>query len=277
MSPQAPKVLFVGDYWHSDFRTLIANPGCVATLVPTEQLSDEHLSDSSFDLVILAAARRDQFSHEWVESIRSKLAPTPLVALLGAWCEGEQRSGEPWPGVPRVYWHQWRGRFDFFLKQLASDQVCDWQLPATANQADGVMNPKLATAGIVSDGEIVVGVSAVADMHYQMVADALQVFGAPHFWIEHRQLEVSAFERPSLIVVDGDTWNQDLKARINWLRKDLSINAPIVLLLNFPRPSDLPRLHAMGITEVVSKPFQLSDLAMAVERVNRGVGFQPVQ
>ena len=276
MSPQTPKVLIVGDYCHSDFRTLVANPACVTTLVSTEQLSDEHLADSSFDLAILAAARRDQFSHDWVESIRSKLAPTPLVAMLGSWCEGEQRSGEPWPGVQRVYWHQWRSRFDFFLKQLASDQICDWQLPATANHADGVINPSLKNAFGTPEREAIVGVSAVSEMHYQMVADALQVFGAKSFWIEHRQLENLAIEQPSLIVVDGDSWNQELKSRIDWLRNDLKIDTPIVQLLNFPRPSDLPALHTVGIAEIVSKPFQLSDLALAIERARNAHQFKPV-
>ena len=73
-------------------------------------------------------------------------------------------------------------------------------------------------------------------------------------------------KQPSLIVVDGDSWTQELKSRIDWLRIDLKIDSPIVQLLNFPRPSDLPALHAAGIIEVVSKPFQLSDLALAIER-----------
>ena len=266
MSPATPKVLLVGDYWHSDFRTLIANPACATTLVPAEQLSDEHLADSSFDLAILAAARRAQFSDEWIETIRCKLAPTPLVAMLGSWCEGEQRSGEPWPGIQRVYWHQWRNRFDFFLKQLAADQICDWHLPATASHADAAINPNLKNTFAINEFKMPVGVSAVSEMHYQMVADSLQFLEARPCWIEHRQWENSAIEQPSLIVVDGDSWNQELKSRIDWLRNDLKIDSPIVQLLNFPRPSDLPALHAAGITAIISKPFQLSDLALAIER-----------
>ena len=272
MSQQTPKVLIVGDYWHSDFRTLILNSACATTLVSTDQLSDEHLTDPSFDLAVLVAARRDQFSHEWVETIRGKLAPTPLVAMLGSWCEGEQRSGEPWPGIQRVYWHQWRSRFDFFLKQLAADQVCDWHLPATANHADTVSNPNLENACEITEHELVVGVSAVSEMHYQMIADALHFFETKPFWIERRQRQDSAIEQPPLIVVDGDSWSLELETRIDWLRNDLKIDSPIVQLLNFPRRSDLPALHAAGITEVVSKPFQLSDLALAIKRAKMTTG-----
>ena len=266
MTIQAPKVLLTGDYWHADFQALIASSACVTTLIPTEKLSDEHLADPTFDLVILAASRREQFSHEWVESIRGKLSPTPIVALLGTWCEGEQRSGEPWPAVQRVYWHQWRGRFDFFLRQLESDEVCDWQLPPTANQADKLMNLSAKDTYGFSDRRLIVGVSAVSDIQYQMIADASHPFGAETYWIQRQQWDGSTDEQLSLVIVDADTWNHEVQARVLWLRNDLKIDSPIVLLLNFPRQSDLSAVHAMGITEVVSKPFQLSDLALAAER-----------
>ena len=266
MTSPIPKILLVGDYWHSDFRTLITHSACTTTLVPTEQLSDEHLADSSFDLVILAAASRDQFSPAWVESVRNKIAPTPLIALLGAWCEGEQRSGEPWPGVPRIYWHQWQNRLDFFIQQFALDQTNNWQLPATANQADQIANLDIKNISNLGERKLTIGISAVSDVHFQMVADASRALKTEPVWIEPDQTTTFADQQFSLVVVDGDSWNQDLQSRINWLRTDLKINSPIVLMLNFPRPSDLPSLHYEGITEIVSKPFQLSDFGTAINR-----------
>ena len=161
MKTKPTKVLLTGDYWHSDFRAVLTSMDCVTTLVPTEKLSDEHLSDASLDLMVLAASRRDQFPHEWVESIRGKVSPTPLVALLGTWCEGEQRSGESWPGVQRVYWHQWQSRFAYFVQQLRADQPCDWQLPATANLADSVKNADATSTYKTTSPNLVIGVSAV--------------------------------------------------------------------------------------------------------------------
>ena len=263
MTTKQTKVLLSGDYWHSDFRSLLPSMNCVTTLVPTEKLSEEHLADASFDIVVLAASRRHQFSHEWVESIRGKASPTPLVALMGTWCEGEQRSGEPWPGVQQVYWHQWQNRFDRFIQQLTSDQVCDWQLPATANHADSVVNFDSTS---VSTSRLTVGISAVSDMHFQMLADAAQTVAAKTVWIEGQHFHPAVLDQLSLVIVDADSWNHDVQARIQWLRTDLKIDTPIVLLLNFPRQSDLQALNAVGISEVVSKPFQLSDFALAVER-----------
>ena len=264
MAIKPTKVLLTGDYWHCDFRALIPNADCITTLVPTEKLSDEHLIDASFDLIVLAASRRNQFSHDWVEAIRGKASPTPVVALLGTWCEGEQRSGEPWPGVQRIYWHQWQSRFAQFVRQLRSDQVCDWQLPATSNHADSAMNFDSPNKPPTSDSRLIVGVSAVSDIHYQMIADASQAVAAELHWLE-RQPSDESFEQLSLVVVDADSWNRDVKDRIQRIRNDLKIDTPIVLLLNFPRQSDLIAISAMGISDVVSKPFQLSDLELAIE------------
>ena len=266
MTTKPTKVLITGDYWHADFRELIPSPDCVTTLVPAEKLSDKHLIDASFDLIVLAASRRDQFSHEWVESIRTTAAPTPLVCLLGTWCEGEQRSGEPWPGVRRIYWHQWQNRFAHFVRQLASDQVCDWQLPATSNHADSAINFNLADATETHDSELIIGISAVSEIRYQMIADASRTLGAVPHWIDRLHQDALITEQLSLVVVDADSWNRDVQSRIRWLRNEMKIDRPLVLLLNFPRQSDLPAVNADGIFEVISKPFQLSDFELAIRR-----------
>ena len=273
MKTKPTKVLITGDYWHSDFRSLLPSMDCVTTLVPTEKLTDVHLTDASFDLIVLAASRRDQFTHEWVESIRGKALPTPLVALMGTWCEGEHRSGEPWPGVQRIYWHQWQGRFARFVEQLASNQVCDWQLPATANNADIATNFDLKNITEAYNSDLNVGVSAMSDTHYQMIVDASKKISTNIQWLEREQWAASTPQEISLLVVDADSWNQHVQARIQWLRQDLAIDAPIVLLLNFPRQSDSAAVKASGISEVVSKPFQLSDFALAIERALKEYSF----
>jgi len=266
MKTPPTKVLLTGDYWHSDFRTLLTNMDCATTLVPTEKLSKEHLSDASFDLIVLAASRRDQFSHAWVESIRGQASPTPLVALMGTWCEGEQRSGEPWPGVQRIYWHQWQSRFARFTEQLASNQICDWHLPATASHADSAIHFDSTVTTAPSNSRLKIGISAVSHMHYQMIADASEKVAENTLWLETQHWDASVIEALSVVVVDADSWNQHVQDRIQWLRNDLKIDTPIVLLLNFPRQSDFSALNALGISGVVSKPFQLSDLTIAVER-----------
>jgi CheY-like chemotaxis protein len=62
------------------------------------------------DAIVLAQAFPGQFSHQAVDRLR-RLAPlTRVLGLMGSWCEGEMRTGSPWPGAVRTYWHQWPAR-----------------------------------------------------------------------------------------------------------------------------------------------------------------------
>jgi hypothetical protein len=266
MANQTPRVLLTGDYWHSDFQGLIASTVCVTTLVPEDKVTNEHLSVREYDLVVVAASRPNQFSASWIESLRATIAPTPVVALLGSWCEGEQRSGDPWPGVKRVYWHQWRGRFDFFASELGDLQVGIWNLPATANDADTIDHILKGgfDASIGNDWNI--GISSLSEDAYQMLQDALQTLNSSTCWIERQQWDAQATEQLTAVCVEADTWNETVEARIEWLRDDLEIDAPIILLLNFPRKNDVQAAKSAGVIDVVSKPFQLPDIAAAIDR-----------
>ena len=64
-----------------------------------------------------------QFSCEAIDRIRTRAPLARLVGLLGSWCEGEVRSGQPWPGTIRIYAHQWPGRAEQELKRLEQEGV----------------------------------------------------------------------------------------------------------------------------------------------------------
>lgn len=271
MTNRVPKVLLTGDYWHSDFKGLIASSVCVTTLVPEDKIDEHHLSKNAYDLVVVAASRRDQFSPEWIEVLRSGAAPAPVVALLGSWCEGEQRSGTQWPGIKRVYWHQWRGRFDYFASQIIELSPSEsnpgvWNLPGTSNDADIIEQISQTSFNHNIGNDWKIGISSLSESAFQMLDDALRAFGSSTIWIERQQWDADVAEKLSLVCAEADTWNEAVESRIRWLQDDLEIDVPIVLVLNFPRQNDVELAQSVGVREVVSKPFQLTDLAAAIER-----------
>ena len=68
------------------------------------------IEEIAVDVIVVAQAYPGQFSGEALDRL-ARLAPLArVVVLLGSWCEGEVRSGRPWPGAIRVYWHQWPAR-----------------------------------------------------------------------------------------------------------------------------------------------------------------------
>ena len=88
------------------------------------------------DVIVIAQARPGEFSHDNVQRLRQIAPLARIVALLGSWCEGESRSGKPWPGVVRTYWHQWPARAERELRRLAAGECSAWALPPTATDEE---------------------------------------------------------------------------------------------------------------------------------------------
>lgn len=260
------RILVTGEYWHEDFRGLISSRLATITLCPLERV-EGLTGNEPFDLVVIAQSRRGVVAETLVIAIQTNYPTTPKVALLGSWCEGEVRSGIPWPGIPRVYWHQWEGRFEQFLKCLQEDQIHEWQLPATASEADRI---EAAVPAIGDDSFAgVVGVSAWTKTQFSMIEDALDAFGVKCCWIERTTWDGEAKSLVQAIVLDDDSLTSNLENRIRWIYS-LFGHVPLVLTLGFPRQSDLDALKKLGVGAIVSKPFKLGDLKQALLAASDG-------
>lgn len=255
------RILLTGDYWHHEFQSVISNFDVPMTLVPIEKI--ESVSDFKFDLIVIAQSRRDQFFAVDLEKIQVMFPFLPVVGLLGSWCEGETRSGAPIPGVKRVYWHQWEGRYERFVQQLAGTGITSWHAPRTASVADQIVSdvPLRHVSGTIE----YVGISAWSRAQYEMLADAITQFGWQPRWIERGVWDAETSRTISAICIEADSWCTNLESRIRWVRSEIP-QAPIVLLLNYPRAFELDEIHSAGVSEVVSKPFELSDLRLSILR-----------
>src|SRR5262245_25311347 len=60
--------------------------------------------------IVFLKAHPGQVSAKQIEKLHALEPLARLVVLTGPWCEGEQRSGRPIPGVVRVPWRNWRER-----------------------------------------------------------------------------------------------------------------------------------------------------------------------
>ena len=252
------KVLFTGDFWHSDFKSVLSQFEVPVTLVSFEKAKS--LAASDFDLVVIAQARRGQHSETEVEELRTRFSTTPVVALLGSWCEGETRSGTPWPGVPRVYWHQWEGRYQKFVSQLEHHKITDWHAARTSTIADQVV--KSQTIDVPNPIQCI-AISAWTNRQHAMVADAVNHFGWTSCWIERAAWNAETSSAIDAIVIEADSWSAELASRVKWVRRQVG-DCPIVLITNYPRQNNLEEIKAAGISEVVSKPFELNALKTAV-------------
>src|SRR3954465_5773198 len=86
--------------------------------------------------ILLVQSRPGQFSSREVEILHEAAPLSRLVALVGPWCEGEQRSGRIWPGVVRVPWRTWPYRLARGLG--LGDSAAKGRVPRTATDVERI-------------------------------------------------------------------------------------------------------------------------------------------
>jgi len=254
-----PKILITGDYWHPDFSNLL-NSRQFLTLIPIDQIE---FSNQSFDLVVIAQSLPNQFTAEAIEKIQIVFPFSPIIALAGSWCEGEMRTGVPWPGVHRVYWHQWQGRLDAFVDQLQRTGVTDWHWPRTATQGDLVLR-RDPPQNVLKSKRRAVGLSATNAIQYEMLNDSITSLGWRCGWIETSldQLDRLDFDP---VCIDTGAIDSELSSRIDWIKQQLP-QSHLIVVASYPRLDKIHRLLDQGVAQVVSKPYSQDDLNYALLR-----------
>src|SRR5215475_14097263 len=116
-----PTVLFLGDTEHADFRDAaeLLRDGSNSPVTPT-----------SPELIVVAHSRPGAVCTEQIETVRRTWPLASIVVIAGSWCEGELRTGRPWPGVHRLYWYEFQEWWHRQLKLRAAGRCPDWARPA---------------------------------------------------------------------------------------------------------------------------------------------------
>ena len=258
------EILISGDYWHEDFREPFSRLEVPATMVPTQQI--QSVFGRQFHLIVLAQSRRDQISQSTIDFLRSELFEVPIVLLLGSWCEGENRSGKPLQGVNQVLWHQWDSRFERFCIQMKEGLKSDWHQPLTASVSDRVRDfaPDSAISEMLQGKKVLI--SSEDNTTFESISDMLSIYQCAGFWAESRE---SGAADVDAICVDGNGASEELIDRIVNLKAKFE-NVPVSVMLNFPRQQDLDSLMAVGVKEVVSKPYTHNEFLHSLTRSMAG-------
>lgn len=257
--------LLIGDTAHGEFRAAIEtieSHGALAIVRDiTNALGELERASTPFSIVILAQARPGEYSDAEIDALRRAAPLAPIVALLGSLCEGETRSGHPWPGVIRVYWHQWRQRAGIELAALKAGRSSAWSLPATASEEERLLCSRLRSFGQRQ------GVVVIASKSFEMadwLADACRGRG----WAAIRTSPARPIKTDGVAAV---VWDAELTAEAN-VSELAAIQAafpgaPIIALADFLRIEQHERLLAAGVAAVLSKPVMLAELSWRLEEV----------
>ena len=259
------QILLVGNTNRDEFRrarAVLDSVGRVTYTTDAESAAEAINSGRLVpELIVIAQAYPFQFSHQAVDWLR-RLAPlSRTIGLMGSWCEGEVRTGRPWPGAVRVYWHQWPPRCSRELGRMARGECSAWSLPPTATDEE-----RLLTAADESPPARC-GLIAIHTRRGEMedwLSAACRSRGYSTVWL--RPQRPAKVEGAAAAIFNGTDLRGDELDELKRLSSTLA-QTPIVAMLDFPRVETSARAMAAGATAVVSKPSNLDDLFWELDRV----------
>jgi hypothetical protein len=270
MSRPLPHVLLVGAYRHHEFAVplnwLLRHTQLSTAATVEQALAEDGPPETDWHTVVLAQARPGQIRQADIDRLGDRFPLANLVALLGSWCEGETRSGSPWPGVVRVYWHQWPARCQQQL--LISEAPTSWQLPRTVSAVErsthAVLQGTAAGSGLVA-------IHTRRVSFFRSLASACQAGGYAAAWVTtpHSWMIAGAHA----VLWDGEHGRDQAFAQL----RDVAMGmdpVPVIALLGFPRHNDVSRAAGCGAAAVLPCPFLLTDLwaLLAAARPDRSCG-----
>jgi len=238
-----------------DFRSTLESLGRVSRISEVERaIAVLETGEIIADVIVIAQAFPRQFSHGDVDRLR-RLAPlSRILGLLGSWCEGETRSGQPLPAAIRIYWHQWHARAGREFRRLIQGQCPSWGLPVTATEEERLLE---SAAQAPPRGHGLVAIHARGFAMGDWLSEACRTCGYSTVWL--RPPHYTQVEGAVAAIFDGSGLDGEELDQLRSLTNALG-RRPVIALLDFPRIEDQRRAIAAGAAAVFSKPLNLDDL-----------------
>lgn len=254
-----PTVHLTGAISHVDFRDAIAAIHANARIVDVVR---------SPELIVVAQGRPGEVSLAEVCRLRRAAPLAGVVGLVGSWCEGEMRTGRPWPGVPRLYWYEFPPWWQRQLRLHAAGRCPDWARPAGTAPMPAPLpgatwpGPQASKclAGVVV---LHVGAGDTADV----LIDAFGRAGFATVW-QRPGRDACQISDVAAGVWDGGQLDGHELANLSRFCEQLARDrAGVVALLDFPRRHSVDAALACGAAAVLGKPWHNDDLVAAVRSI----------
>jgi hypothetical protein len=260
-----PTVLLVGDKDRTEFAEAVGllrqRTDCHWSASIPAALTHIANAFTPPDVIVVVQSRSGQFHQDQISSLRQAAPLARITALLGSWCEGEARTGRPWPGAMRVYWHQCAPRFDRELARLSSGKCPTWGLPVTATP-DEMIDFSMVTDAPLCSG--LIAIRARLGCTYDALAGACRSAGYATVWLRDDQhVQVRG---PKAVIWDDTYCGERQAARMATTVRAVQ-PAPVVALFHFLRIDDHRRALAAGAAAALTKPLLMDDLLWHLNRL----------
>ena len=223
------------------------------------------------DVAVILQSYPGESSQQAIDRLRAASPLSRIIALLGSWCEGEMRSGQPWPTVVRRYWHQGLSGIGREIERLVRGDCPNWGLPLTVTDEERLLAETPCRTGfqpVQTDWKSaprkgLIGIAARRCETFDWLSAACRQQGYAALWL--RGPHYPRAEGFVAIVIDGTDFQ---RAELETLRR-IAARYPQtrrIALMDFPRIEDRRRLLAAGAAAVLSKPIGVEELFDAVEK-----------
>ena len=257
-----PNFLITGDYAHRDFREVVDSLVKLSIHLPLERLWGlTDANQATLIAVVICQSRREQFRYAQVESIRDRLPLARIVIVQSDWCVvGKKLPEQIWPGVNFIFVRDWLAFYALHLQHNRNSRSVLFDLPLTANDIDR----HLYLIGDIDESlkSTTIGIIAGNFEAYDALAIACQELGAEAHWLNRR------VDPPLPAQLDCVLYNHTTAAGIDWSHlqdwKRNTGNAPLVVVMNFPREADRRLAMSCGAADVIAQPFLLEQLQFVI-------------
>ncbi len=249
-----PIVQLLGDVCHPDFRDAIG------MLLAEGEIADTAVK--SPELIVIAQSRPGAIHANRIEALRRAAPLAGIVALVGSWCEGETRTGHPWPGVERLYWYEFPAWWRRQLALRAAGRCPDWARPEHSRLRTLARDP---IVGAPRHGLVIL--RALHRDAASALADVLHRAGFATAW-QSKNGSSNTIRGAAVGIWDGGQLNdceaEDLSRFCGQLARGA---APVIATLDFPRRDSADWAQELGAAVVLGKPWINAELVETLQSV----------
>jgi len=263
--------LVIGDATGAEFAHVTADLRArtdarfVASLIEAiEYLSDESQRGAAWspDCFILLERRPGELCRKSYDRLRAIAPLSRAVCVLGSWCEGEFRSGQPWPAAVRMYWHQFSSWFERELSIIHRGGCSSLLLPITATEEERLLQNGAVDADKPESAPVVLRVAIQADRREmaELLAEICHGCGQQTIRLSPDNSSADDF---AVAVWDLPTAAPQEIAAFAAAAAQYK-NVRWIVLAGFIRPGVHALLLQHGASHVLSKPLVIESLQAAI-------------
>ncbi len=218
------------------------------------------------DAILLVQSRPGEYPPSLVDHLRRRYPLSPIVVVLGSWCEGETRSGQPLESTWRFAWYDFVPRMSAAWQHVPAGHPSRLHRPLLMSDAERWSGDLRCQ---IEFGDCRVGVICGSHSQFESLRDTLIPYGFQVVRCVANRLAAARekAQLPQVLLWDDAAAPRDADPGVVATIERNPPQIPSLVLLTFPRVQHVERLYACGVQGVLPKPFDVSDLLWHLHRL----------